>query len=156
MATQNATPADAQLILQLYDLRREPEMRKARRYCDEQFWPENLEEFRRIAMAWGTQEATWLFQVLGYWEMAASLVLRGALNQELFFDNSHPMYFLYAKIRPYLQEIRNTMDAPDMLGTLEKLIESTPEGRERLRKAEEAVAKWGPEARKHVKATKAA
>src|SRR5512143_3783555 len=94
MATQNATPADGQLILQLYDLRREAEMRKARKYCDNDFWPENFEEFQAVAMAWGTQESTWLHQVLAYWDMAASLVLRGALNAGLFFDNNHQMYFL--------------------------------------------------------------
>ncbi len=156
MANQTATPADAQLILQLYDLRRESEMRKARRYCDEQFWPENFEEFKQIAMAWGTPESTWLMQVIAYWDMAASLVLRGALHEGLFFDNSHQMYMLFAKIRPFLHEARKLFDAPEMMSGMEKLIESTPDSRERLRKMEQAVAKWGPEARAKRKTGKAA
>ena len=156
MAIQNATPADAQLILQLYDLRRESELRKARKYVDNEFWPENYDDFQAIAMAYGTQENTWLHQVLGYWDMAASLVLRGALHDGLFFDNSHQMYMLYAKIRPFLQQVRKAFDAPEYLANVEKLVESTPEGRERLRRFEEAVAKWGPEVRTKLKTAKAA
>ena len=156
MPTENATPADGQLILQLYDLRREPEMRKARRYCDEEFWPENFDEFKRLAMAWGTPQATWLFQVIAYWEMACSLVLRGALNEGLFFDNSHQMYMLFAKIRPFLPEARKALEAPEMMASIEKLIENTAESRERLRKMEQVVAKWGPEARAKLKSRKAA
>ncbi len=156
MPTQNATPADAQLILQLYDLRREAEMRKARKYVDNEFWPENYQEFHAIAMAWDSQESTWLHQVLAYWDMAASLVLRGALNEGLFLDNSHQMYFLYAKLRPFMQQARKDFDAPDYLANIEKLVESTPESRERLRRGEEAVAKWGPEVRAKLKSSKAA
>ncbi len=156
MSNQNATAADAQLILQLYDLRRESEMRKARKYVDSEFWPENYQEFHAIAMAWGSPENTWLHQVLAYWDMAASLVLRGALNEGLFFDNSHQMYFLYAKLRPFLQQARKDFDAPEYLANIEKLVERTAESRERLRRSEEGVAKWGPEVRKKLKSAKAA
>ncbi len=156
MASHNATNADAQLILHLYDLRREAEMRKARRYVDNEFWPENYEEFQRISMAWGSQENTWLHQVIAYWDMAASLVLRGALHEGLFFDNNHQMYMLFAKIKPFLQQTRKQFNAPEYMAHIEKVVESTPESRERLKHFEEAVAKWGPEARAKLKSAKAA
>ena len=80
------TAADAQLILQLYDLRREPEMRKARNWWGVEFWPQSADDFMKIVGAMGSQENNWLRQVGGYWSMAASFVLQGALNEELFIQ----------------------------------------------------------------------
>ena len=68
------TPADAQLILKLYDLRREVETRKARNWWMANFWPENADDFMKVAQAIGTQENAWLRQVPSYWELAAALV----------------------------------------------------------------------------------
>ena len=95
-----ATAADAEVILKLYDLRREPEMRKARNWWLVNFWPENAEDFMKIAMSLGSQENNWLRQVGGYWEMAASLVLHGAVKEELFMEPSFcgEMFFIYAQI----------------------------------------------------------
>src|SRR6059058_847296 len=99
------TPADAELILKLYDLRREAEMRKARNWWVGAFWPQNADEVAKIASALGTQENNWLRQVGGYWEMAASLVLHGALNEDLFLEGSFSgeMFFIFAKVRPFLR-----------------------------------------------------
>ncbi len=156
MASQNATNADAQLILQLYDLRREAEMRKARRYVDQEFWPENYDEYLKLSMDWGSQENTWLHQVIAYWDMAASLVLRGALHEGLFFDNNHQMYMIYAKIKPFLQQARKQFNSPEYMANVDKLVERTPESRERLQRFEEAIAKWGPEVRSKLKSARAA
>jgi len=86
MPSKKATPSDAQALMQLYDLRREPEMRKARNWWLSDFWPNTADDFMKIAMAMGTQENAWLRQVGGYWGMAASFVLSGAVNQELFLQ----------------------------------------------------------------------
>ena len=93
MPTENkATTADAQLILQFYDLRREAEMRKARNFIGS-FSPKSFEDVMKVVGAFGNQENAWFRQVYSYWEMAASLVLRGAVNDTLFNDNSGEMYF---------------------------------------------------------------
>ena len=76
--------ADAQIILQLYDLRREAEMRKARNWWLVTFWPQTAEEFIKIASDLGTQENSWLRQVGGYWDMAAAMVLHRAIHPDLF------------------------------------------------------------------------
>ena len=68
------TTADAQLILQLYDLRREAEMRKAAPWWAVSFDPQNADDFLKVAWAMGTQENAWLRQVSGYWDMVASFV----------------------------------------------------------------------------------
>ena len=79
------TTSDAHLILELYDLRREAEMRKARHWWAAEFFPLSADEFMKVAFSMGTQENNWLRQVGGYWSMAASFVLLGVLNEDLFF-----------------------------------------------------------------------
>lgn len=142
MSTQ-ATPADAELILKLYDLRREAEMRKARNWWLTTFWPENVEDFAKVAMAMGTQENNWMRQVGGYWEMAASLVLHGALNEELFLEGSFSgeMFFIYAKVHPFLSELREKFQNPNMMGNIEKLINRSEKGRNTLKTVEERVGR---------------
>jgi hypothetical protein len=134
-----ATAADAQIILQLYDLRRDREMRKARHFISAEFWPENAEDTLRLARAYPSPENTWLRQVTSYWEMAASFVLRGALHEGLFYDASGEMYCVYAKFRPYLTEIRQKL--PYFLLTVEKVVMNTPEGRKRLERLEKRLAR---------------
>jgi hypothetical protein len=134
-----ATAADAQIILQLYDLRRDREMRKARHFISAEFWPESAEETLRLARAYPSPENTWLRQVTSYWEMAASFVLRGALHEGLFYDASGEMYCVYAKFRPYLTEIRQKL--PYFLLTVEKVVMNTPEGRKRLERLEKRLAR---------------
>jgi len=81
---KKATPQDAQVIMKLYDLRREPELRKARDWWLTKFWPDTAEDFMKIAGELGSQENNWLRQVGGYWGMAAALVSSGAVSRDLF------------------------------------------------------------------------
>ncbi len=70
------TAEDAQIIMRLYDLRREPEMRKARAWVAG-FWPRSAEDIVQVINVVNPQENAWFRQVSGYWDMAASFVLRG-------------------------------------------------------------------------------
>jgi hypothetical protein len=134
-----ATAADAQIILQLYELRRDREMRKARHFISAEFWPESAEDTLRLARTYPSPQNTWLRQVTSYWEMAASFVLRGALHEGLFYDASGEMYCVYAKFRPALAEIRQKL--PFFLLTVEKVVLNTPEGRKRLERLEKRLAR---------------
>jgi len=136
------TAADAQLILQLYDLRREAEMRKARNWWVASFWPESADDFLKVGWAMSTQENNWLRQVTGYWSMVASLTLAGTVNQELVLDPSFSgeMFFIFAKIKPFLEDLRSRMKNPRMFANVEKLINSTKQGREWLKYVEGQVA----------------
>jgi hypothetical protein len=133
--SKKATATDAQLILQLYDLRREAEMRKARNWWFGEFWPQSADDFLKVGWAMGTQENNWLRQVSGYWSMAASFVLQGALNQELFIQPavSGEMFLLFAKVHPFLKELREKADDPQMFANIEQVIASSKFGRERLK-----------------------
>ena len=133
--SKKATASDAQLILQLYDLRREAEMRKARNWWIGEFWPQSADDFLKVAFAMGTQENNWLRQVSGYWSMAASFVLHGAVSEELFIQPavSGEMVFVFAKVQPFLKELREKSGDPQLFGNIEKVITGSKFGRERLK-----------------------
>jgi hypothetical protein len=137
------TPTDAELIMKLYDLRREAEMRKARNWWLG-FWPESAEDILKIATALGTQENAWMRQVGGYWEMAASFVLHGVLNRELFLEGSFSgeMFFLFSKFEPFLKEVREKTQNPNLFGNVEKVIQTSAGGPERLKQTQERVASY--------------
>jgi hypothetical protein len=137
------TYRDADLILRLYDLRREAEMRKARNFIVGEFWPRTWEEFSAVATGFGSQPNAYLRQVLSYWDMACSLVNTGVLNAQLFFQPSASgeMYSLYARLKPFLKQARETF-SPEFMLNMERVIESTPESRERLRIIEQNIGRW--------------
>ncbi|MCU1301649.1 MAG: hypothetical protein JWQ87_1933 [Candidatus Sulfotelmatobacter sp.] len=133
--SKKATIADAQLILQLYDLRREAEMRKARSWWVGEFWPQSAEDFTKVSGTMGTQENNWLRQVAGYWSMAASFVLQGALNEDMFLQPavSGEMYLIFAKVQPFLKDLREKLGDPHMFENIEKAITGSKFGRDRLK-----------------------
>jgi hypothetical protein len=139
---KSATTADAQVILQLYDLRREAEMRKARTWWFAAFWPQSADDFMKVMNAVGTPENAWLRQVIGYWEMAAAIAVQGAVNQELFLvpSFSGEMFTTFAKVRPFLAELRKKIGNPELLANIETLIDSSKKGRERLKQFEVRLA----------------
>lgn len=101
-----ATPADAEIILKLYELRTEAVMRQARAWLAGEFWPATAEEFFRVALDPAEPHNAWFRQVTTYWEMAAALVLHGAVSAELFVDSNGEGFFLLAKFAPLLEAIR--------------------------------------------------
>ncbi len=101
-----ATPADAEIILRLYELRTEAVMRQARAWVGGEFWPQTVDEFYAVYENPRDPHNPWLRQVLTYWEMAAAMVLHGAVSAELFVDCNGEGFFLLAKFAPILEAIR--------------------------------------------------
>ncbi len=100
-----ATPADAEIILRLYELRREPVMRQARAWIAGEFWPSTVEEFFAVAENPADPHNAYFRQVTSYWEMAAALALHGAVSADLFVDCNGEGFFLLAKFAPLLEKI---------------------------------------------------
>ena len=101
-----ATPADAEIILKLYELRTEPVLRQARAWMTGEFWPNTAEEFFAVAQNPRDPHNAYFRQVTTYWEMAAAMVLHGAVSAELFVDCNAEGFFLLAKLTPILTGIR--------------------------------------------------
>jgi hypothetical protein len=148
---KKATAHDAQLLIELYDLRREPVMRAARKFVVSEFWPQNYDEFKAVVTGYGTEPNAWFRQVLTYWNMAAAMVLQGAVSEELFFATNGEPYFLWAKFGKYIPQARKDQIDPEFLSHLEKLV-SSPKAQKRInglqgrlasRQAQAAAAKAG-------------
>ena len=101
-----ATPADAEIILKLYDLRREEVMRQARAWLIGEFWPRTMEDYSAVADNPAHPHNAHLRQVVSYWEMAAALALHGAVSAELFLDCNGEGLFILAKFAHILEAIR--------------------------------------------------
>lgn len=136
----SATPADAQVIMQLYDLRREAEMRKARDWFA-RFSPQSVDEFIDVINALGTDGNRYFRMVSSYWEMAASLALHGAVNEQLFLDTQSEMFFIFAKMAPFLDGYREKMQNPDAMKRVETLINKSDESKRKLQAFVERIAK---------------
>ncbi len=106
-----ATPADAEIIIRLYDLRREPVMREARAWVIGEFWPATADEYFAVATNSADPHSPFVRQVVTYWEMAAAMVLHGAVSAELFVDCNAEGFFLLAKFAPILEAIRERSPA---------------------------------------------
>ncbi|MCU1296372.1 MAG: hypothetical protein JWO91_650 [Acidobacteriaceae bacterium] len=139
--TSSPTATDAQVILQLYDLRREAELRKAREWWTQKFWPENYQDYTKVSSAFGTPENNWLRQVMGYWEMAASLANHGAVSADLFLEPSFSgeMFLIFGKLKPFLGDLREKA-SPSFFSNVEKLINSSEKSRKFLERTESNIA----------------
>jgi hypothetical protein len=127
---------DADLILKLYDLRREAVMREARTWFFT-FNPEKPEDF--LDALTGPHSGHYRM-VVSYWDMAASLVNNGAIDSQMFNDANGEHLFVYAKLEPFLPALRETSDNPEYMAHLEKLVKSIPNVEEKLAAIRQRVA----------------
>ena len=126
---------EADLILKLYELRREETMRKARDWYFRDFHPESIADFTEAMLG---EHSGHLRMVVSYWDMAAALVNDGAISLDLFTNTNGEHLGVFSKIEPLLGEIRSVY-APQFAVNLEKLIDATPDGRNRAAKARERM-----------------
>ena len=127
----------AELILKLYDLRREETMRKARNWFFT-FNPTSVEDFEKTMM--DPEVGAYMRMVTSYWDMAASLVVHGAIDADMFNDTVGEHIMVFAKIQPILAELRERFQNPKAFQHLEKLILDQPDGQERINKTQEFMA----------------
>jgi hypothetical protein len=99
------TPADAGLLLRLYELRREPELRRARKWFLAEFQPAGWDEISAGYLS-HSDEDRWFRMTTSYWEMVATLVNRGLLHAELFFDHTGEDIVTWKKCEPWIAGVR--------------------------------------------------
>ncbi|HEY4382412.1 MAG TPA: hypothetical protein VGN01_18825 [Acidobacteriaceae bacterium] len=96
-----ATTADAEVVMRLYELRREETLRKARHFMVFEFNPKTVEQLRAVSRDFAAKDNACWRQVLSYWEMAASFVLQGAVDPDLFLDSNAEGILVYAKFHHF-------------------------------------------------------
>jgi hypothetical protein len=124
----------ADLILKLYDLRREETMRKARNWFFS-FNPTTADDYFKTMM--DPEVGGYLRMVTSYWDMAAAMVNHGAIDADLFNETAGEHIMVFAKIEPLLAELREKFENPDGFKHLEKVIMESPNGAEKVKKTQE-------------------
>jgi len=120
----------AELILKLYEIRRETALRTSRDYVGGEFMPKSVDDFVSLVKD-GGKPSGHILQVYGYWDMVAAFVVHGALDEALIFDTCQEMYFQFGKIQPYLAGFREQMKLPEFLRSMETVVTSSQEKRTR-------------------------
>ena len=128
---------EADLILKLYDLRREATMRDARNWFIT--WnPTGPQDFMDVL----SSEKSGLYRmVVSYWDMACSLVNNGAIDAQMFNDANGEHVVVYAKMEPFIPMLREQLGAPQFLAHLEKVVKALPDSEERLAATRERIGK---------------
>jgi len=118
----------ADLILRLYELRREEVMRKARSWFIAEFNPASVQDISQVTMS---DKSAYYRMVTTYWDMACSFVTNGAIDEQMFNDANAEHVAVFSKIEPFLQEIRAAYTS-NYLAHLEKVVMGMPNAKERL------------------------
>lgn len=129
----------ANLILKLYELRREDKMREARSWVIS-FFPESAQEIMMTMVK--TETSAYYRMVTTYWDMAASFVNHGAIDEDMFAEVHGEHVVVFSKIEPFLAELRELMGNPNYLLNLEKLIMKTPDAKEMLAARRDLMKRW--------------
>jgi hypothetical protein len=124
----------AELIMKLYDLRRESVMREARNWFFT-FSPESVEDIQRAGMG---EHSAYYRMVTSYWDMACSFVNHGAIDPEMFYDANGEHVVVFAKLQPFLEQLRATI-SPNYMLHLEKAVMAMPNIEERMTRMREMM-----------------
>ena len=124
--TNCATYDDVNLVLRLYDLRREDRMREARAWFIDEFHAKSLEELDELCPP-GSGENASFRMVVTYWDMAASFITSGVLQQELFFESGRELLVVWERMRDLLPAYRESRADPAAFANLEKVAKSYSE-----------------------------
>lgn len=132
---------DVMAILKLYELRREPEMRRARQWYLTDFAPETAMDI--VALFRGGERASANFRMItSYWDMAASFVLNGGIDEKMFLDSGTEFIFVYSKIEKFLPQIREMFQEPEYLIHLETLVKRTPDYEQKMASRQRLATIW--------------
>ena len=132
---------DVMAILKLYELRRDEKMRAARKWFLTEFRPQNAMDIVQLLVS-GADSSANFRMITSYWDMAASLVLNGGIDQKLFLDANTEHVAIYCKLQPFLSELRQIINEDDFLINIEKLVMSIPNIDERLEKRRQLFERW--------------
>lgn len=135
---------DVLAILKLYELRRDEKMRAARAWYFSEFAPKSAMDIIGLYRN-GEQASAYFRMVTSFWDMASSFVLNGGIDEKMFLDSGTEYIFVYAKVQPFLAEIRQLFGEPDYLINLETLVLKIPNVEAKLENRNRLIAIWTKE-----------
>jgi hypothetical protein len=134
-------PQDALVILKLYELRSEALMRTARAWFFSEFNPQSGREIVGLLQS-GEKSSAYYRMVASHWEVAAALVNNGGIDEQMFLAANTEHLVVFAKLQPFVAEIRETIGEPDYLANLEQLVMRAPNIEKKLENRRRLVGRW--------------
>ena len=151
----DVTHDQANLLLRLYELRREPRMREAREWYFANFHPTSLEDMAKQAPPGSAGNAS-VRMVISYWEMVAGIVNRGLIDEDLFFESTGEQWMVFEQIKPALAGCRAMFSSPKFLANLEEQCKRLEAWREKRNPgSNEAMRKFVAQMQQNMQAAKA-
>ena len=133
---------DVDLILKLYELRRDETMRKARAWYFTEFNPTGPKDIVRL-MVGGFESSAYYRMITSYWDMAASFVINDGIDEKMILDANTEHIVVFSKIEPFIADVREMFGESNYLIHLEQLVMKIPNVKETLEKRSKLLAKWG-------------
>jgi hypothetical protein len=138
----NTKTQDALVILKLYEMRSESLMRTARAWFFTEFSPTSGKGI--VALLQGGEKSSAFYRmVASHWEMAAALVNNGGIDEKIFLEANTEHLVVFAKLQPFINEIRETIGEPDYLANLEQLVMQAPNVEKKLENRRRLLERWG-------------
>jgi hypothetical protein len=134
-------PLDVLAILKLYEIRGEAVMREARAWFFSEFAPRSGKDVVRLMVS-GQRQSAFYRMVTSHWEVAASFVNNGGIDERLFLEGNTEHLVVYAKLQPFLAEVRETIGEPDYLANLERLVMKIPDVEKKLENRRRLLERW--------------
>lgn len=132
---------DAELVLKLYELRRDDELRKARHWYVSQFNPQSGQDLVGMLLS-GPRSSAHYRMVVSYWDMCAAIVLNDGIDEKMFQATNGELLMVYAKLQPHLEEARRLIGRPDYLKNLETLAHRWPDAENAFEARRRLGALW--------------
>ena len=149
------TNEQVNLMLRLYEDRREPRLREAREWFAANFHVKTEEDVMRVCPP-GSKENAYMRMVFGYWEMVASIVNRGLIDEEFFFESNGEQWAVWEQVKPVLGVWRAMFSSPNFLGNLERHVTRLEAWREKRNPgSNDAIRKVMAQMRQAMQAPKA-
>lgn len=132
---------DALVIIKLYEIRGEAVMREARKWFLSEFAPQSGKDIVALLLS-GEKQSAYYRMVASHWEVAASLVNNGGIDEKLFLDANTEHLVVFAKLQPFLADVRETIGEPDYLAHLERLVMRVPDVEKKLENRRRLLERW--------------
>mgnify|MGYP003575956239 CR=1 FL=1 len=132
---------DVGLILKLYELRRDEMMRRARNWYVTEFQPESAKDVIRLMLS-GQEQSAYYRMVTCYWDMAASFVNNGGIDEKMFLEANTEYIGIFARIEPFIAEVREAFGEADYLIHLERLVMKIPNAKEIMANRRKLFERW--------------
>jgi hypothetical protein len=134
-------PLDVIAILKLYEMRSESLMREARAWFFTEFAPQSGKDIVRLMLS-GQKQSAFYRMVVSHWDVAASFVNNGGIDEKLFLEGNTEHIVAFAKLQPFISEVRETIGEPDYVANLERLVMRVPDIERKLENRRRLLERW--------------